>query len=71
MPSSASRARTPGAPAADGGAGLGLAIVSAIAHAHGGRATARNRPGGGAVVALELPGTVDPGPPGQGSSLRT
>ena len=55
----------------DGGAGLGLAIVSAIAHAHGGRATARNRPDGGAVTALELPGTVDPGPPGHGSSLRT
>lgn len=43
----------------DGGAGLGLAIVSAIAHAHGGRAEARNRPDGGAVVALRLPGTVD------------
>ena len=39
----------------DGGAGLGLAIVNAIALAHGGRATARNLPGGGAVVALELP----------------
>jgi signal transduction histidine kinase len=39
----------------DGGAGLGLAIVSAIARAHGGRATARNRPDGGAVAALELP----------------
>ena len=43
----------------DGGAGLGLAIVSAIAHAHGGRAEARNRPGGGALVALVLPGAVD------------
>jgi two-component system OmpR family sensor kinase len=40
----------------DGGAGLGLAIVSAIAHAHGGRATVGNQPGGGAVAALELPG---------------
>ncbi len=40
----------------DGGAGLGLAIVNAIALAHGGRATARNLPGGGAVVTLELPG---------------
>jgi len=40
----------------DGGAGLGLAIVNAIALAHGGRATARNLPGGGAVVELELPG---------------
>ncbi len=47
----------------DGGAGLGLAIVSAIAHAHGGRAEARNRPDGGAVVALELPGAVDGAPP--------
>jgi signal transduction histidine kinase len=42
----------------DGGAGLGLAIVSAIARAHGGRATARNRPDGGAVAALELPGAA-------------
>ena len=41
-----------------GGAGLGLAIVQAIVFAHGGRATARNRPAGGAVVALELPGVV-------------
>ncbi|MGO9159254.1 MAG: sensor histidine kinase [Streptosporangiaceae bacterium] len=42
----------------DGGAGLGLAIVSAIAAAHGGRAAARNRDGGGAVVTIELPGAV-------------
>ena len=49
-----------------GGAGLGLAIVSAIARAHGGRATAGNQPGGGAVAALVLPGAVLPGavPPG-------
>ena len=38
-----------------GGAGLGLAIVQAIAVAHGGRAVAGNRPGGGATVRLELP----------------
>jgi signal transduction histidine kinase len=43
------RART------DGGAGLGLAIVSAIAQAHGGHATVRNLPGGGGAVALDLP----------------
>ena len=40
----------------DGGAGLGLAIVSAIAQAHGGRAGVGNLPGGGGVVTLELPG---------------
>lgn len=39
----------------DGGAGLGLAIVEAIATAHGGAATAFNRDGGGAAVRLELP----------------
>ena len=38
-----------------GGSGLGLAIVAAIAVAHGGTATARNQPGGGAVVSLRLP----------------
>lgn len=44
--------------AADGqGAGLGLAIVQAIAHAHGGHAGAENRPGGGASVTLCLPVT--------------
>jgi signal transduction histidine kinase len=43
----------------DGGAGLGLAIVSAIARAHQGRARASNPPDGGAVVTLELPRAVD------------
>jgi signal transduction histidine kinase len=38
-----------------GGAGLGLAIVRAIAQAHGGRAVAANRGGGGAVVRMEIP----------------
>ena len=56
----------------DGGAGLGLAIVNAIALAHGGRATARNLPGGGAVVTLELPGAgadrSGAGWPGAGAS---
>ena len=40
----------------DGAAGLGLAIVDAIARAHGGSAAAANDPGGGAVVMLVLPG---------------
>jgi len=44
----------------DGGTGLGLAIVRAIAVAHGGVATAGNKPGGGAVVALHLPGAAGP-----------
>ncbi len=41
---------------ARGGTGLGLAVVDAIARAHGGSAHARNRPGGGADVWLEVPG---------------
>jgi two-component system, OmpR family, sensor kinase len=43
----------------DGGAGLGLAIVRAIAVAHGGTASAANRPGGGAMVHLRLPEVID------------
>jgi len=37
------------------GAGLGLPIARAIAQVHGGRLTAANRPGGGAVFRLALP----------------
>ncbi len=37
-----------------GGTGLGLSIVRVIAQAHGGRAVAGNRAGGGASVRLEL-----------------
>ena len=44
----------------DGGAGLGLAIVRAIAVAHGGVAVVANKPGGGAVVTLRLPGASGP-----------
>jgi two-component system sensor histidine kinase KdpD len=42
---------------ADGrrGVGLGLAICRAIVHAHGGRISARNRPGNGAEFTLTLP----------------
>jgi len=41
---------------AAGGAGLGLAIVRAIADAHGGKVTASASPQGGARIVLELPG---------------
>jgi signal transduction histidine kinase len=37
------------------GAGLGLTIVSTIAQAHGGTASASNSPEGGAAVAIRLP----------------
>jgi heavy metal sensor kinase len=37
------------------GAGLGLAIVDAVARAHGGEALARNRPAGGAEVTVAVP----------------
>ncbi|HLM87343.1 MAG TPA: HAMP domain-containing sensor histidine kinase [Solirubrobacteraceae bacterium] len=40
---------------ASGGAGLGLAIVRAIAHAHGGRVDAGMAAAGGARIELELP----------------
>jgi two-component system, OmpR family, sensor kinase len=46
-----------------GGAGLGLAIVDAIARGHGGRAHARNRPEGGADVWIELPRAPAATPP--------
>lgn len=46
-----------------GGAGLGLSIVQVVAEAHGGRAYAANREGGGADVWLSLPtGDVRKGP---------
>ncbi|MEO8704652.1 MAG: sensor histidine kinase KdpD [Kofleriaceae bacterium] len=38
------------------GVGLGLAVVRAIVTAHGGEITAADRPGGGAMFRIELPG---------------
>jgi hypothetical protein len=38
----------------DGGAGLGLAIVQAVARGHGGSAVAEKRPGGGSRLTLTL-----------------
>jgi two-component system, OmpR family, sensor kinase len=49
-----------------GGAGLGLAIVRALAEAHGGEVVVANRAGPGALVRIRLPVQVpaagDPGP---------
>jgi two-component system OmpR family sensor kinase len=44
-----------GEAAHQGSLGLGLSLVKRIAVAHGGRADAANRPGGGARLTLELP----------------
>lgn len=38
-----------------GGTGLGLSIVQRIVEAHGGKVSARNRTGGGAIVVVQLP----------------
>ncbi|GIH96762.1 sensor histidine kinase [Planobispora siamensis] len=60
--------RTREGPGDRGGAGLGLSIVAAVAAAHGGRAEAVARPGGGAVFRVRLPaGDADPAPPGMAS----
>jgi two-component system OmpR family sensor kinase len=45
----------PGRERGKGGAGLGLAIVAGIVHAHGGRVEAANAPGGGAAFVVHLP----------------
>jgi signal transduction histidine kinase len=43
-----------------GGSGLGLSIVQAIAHAHGGQATLESRPGEGTKVRVWLPDRATP-----------
>jgi len=43
-----------------GGSGLGLAVVRAIASAHGGEVAARNLAAGGALVRIRIPGAQGP-----------
>lgn len=50
------------APSGSGHAGLGLAIVAAVARRHGGKAEAEDRPGGGAIFRLVLPAAISPAP---------
>ena len=60
LPHAFERFRRADAARGEGGAGLGLAIVDAVAQAHHGRAEARNEPNGGADVWIELArGTPD------------
>jgi two-component system OmpR family sensor kinase len=56
----------PGRERGRAGAGLGLSIVAAIVDAHGGKASAANAPGGGALFTIVLPAAgraADPGAP--------
>lgn len=55
--------RVPGSPA--GGTGLGLYIAQSLMQAHGGSASAGNRPGGGAEFVLRLPVEAQPKAPEQ------
>jgi signal transduction histidine kinase len=62
LPDAFERFRRADAARARGAAGLGLALVQAVARAHGGLATAANLPGGGAVVTLTALSSGRPGP---------
>ncbi|MGE5133439.1 MAG: sensor histidine kinase [Gemmatimonadota bacterium] len=54
------RFRTAGRPGGSRGTGLGLALVRAVAHAHGGDVLVRSTPGSGSAFELVLPAVPDP-----------
>jgi two-component system OmpR family sensor kinase len=60
LPHAFERFRRADAARARGAAGLGLALVQAVAGAHGGLASAANLPGGGAAVTLTLLSSTGP-----------
>ncbi len=62
-PAAADRLFEPFFTTKDKGTGLGLAVSRAIARAHDGEILADDRPGGGAVFTLRLPGTTTPETP--------
>ena len=49
------------------GTGLGLALVRAIAHGHGGEVQVRSTPGAGSTFEIVLPAVPAPAPPAQGA----
>jgi signal transduction histidine kinase len=51
----------------EGGSGLGLAIARSIVEAHGGRIWAESRPGEGATILIELPGSSPLADRGEGA----
>jgi two-component system, OmpR family, sensor kinase len=60
----------PGRGRGKAGAGLGLAIVASVVEAHGGKATAKNAPGGGASFVVRLP-ALDPAGVAAGAGAST
>ena len=65
------RFRTVGRAGGSRGTGLGLALVRAVAHAHGGDVRVRSTPGIGTEFELVLPAVPDPGSPAPGEQRLT